>query len=273
MQCVYIDVTAEQLAHNGVLRSYVSQSVSKREDCCLGGEKYCRLSVPSDSHEHTEQLLVQMTVEESIHWVLQKWRHRLSRLSDRARFDTLLWERMGEIQLQLELLIQHDMLHVYHCQTGRDLCSWNMEGYLLFSAKKPKWMIETLVQDVYQSCIEEQEREEFIALLQFCASAQQSLLDEVYITLRKDQFTMTDVWGNDLQQIYLEVLPSEEYEDVQMHDLLLSILMTMMPDSIYLFVTEEPLTAAEQAQQENLIRLLQQIFGKRLILAPHAYKL
>ena len=268
MRGVYVDVTAEQMVHNGVLRSYLSQ----REERCLGGEKYCRLFMQSDSDDHTVQLLVQMTVEESIYWVLQKWRHQLSQLNHRERFDTLLWERVREIQPQLEILVQHDLLHVYHGQTGRGLCSWNMDGYLLFSAKKTKWMIETLVQDVYQSCIEEQEREDFIALLQFCASAQQSLLDEVYITLRKDQFTMTDVWGNDLQQIYLEVLPAEEYEDVQMHDLLLSILMTMLPDTIYLFVMEDALTMAEQVQQDKLIQLLVQIFGKRLIIAPHAYK-
>lgn len=265
MHGVYVDVTAEQLMHNEVLRSYLSQW----EDCCLDGEKYCRLRVSDDDIEH---LLVQMTVEESIHWVLRQWRQRLAELGNRQRFDTILAERLRELQPQLELLVQHDLLHVYHCQKGRDLYSWNMEGYLLFSAKKPKWMIETLVQDVYQSCIEEQEREDFIALLQFCASAQQSLLDEVYITLQKDQFTMTDVWGNDLQQIYLEVLPAEEYADVQMHDLLLSILMTMLPDTIYLFVPEEPLTTAEQLQQEKLLQLLRQIFGRRLIVAPHAYK-
>ena len=75
-----------------------------------------------------------------------------------------------------------------------------------------------------------------------------------------------------LQQIYLEVLPAEEYADVQMHDLLLSILMTMLPDTIYLFVPEEPLSTAEQLQQEKLLQLLRKIFGRRLIIAPHAYK-
>jgi hypothetical protein len=46
----------------------------------------------------------------------------------------------------------------------------------------------------------------------------------------------------------------------------------MLPDTIYLFVSEEPLTTAEQLQQEKLLQLLGQIFGRRLIIAPHAYK-
>ena len=125
-------------------------------------------------------------------------------------------------------------------------------------------MVDTIVQDIYQSCKEEQEREEFIALLQFCASAQQSLLDDVYITLAKDRFTMLDVWGNDLQQIYLDALPAEEYMDVQMHDLLLSILMTMLPKTIHLFIVKEQLDDEERQKQQNLLQLLQQIFGDKI---------
>jgi hypothetical protein len=40
--------------------------------------------------------------------------------------------------------------------------------------------------------------------------------------------------------------------------------MTMLPDTIYLFGPEESLTTAEQLQQEKLLQLLRQIFGRRL---------
>ena len=260
MQHVYLDITAEQLVHNRVLQWYLTES----DQAHNVNEKYHRIYLQNDSADNTKQLLVQMTIEESVHWVLKRRKYLISQLIEPEQFYLQLWERVQYIQPQLELFVQHDMDTFYSRHHRAALVSWNMEGYLLFAAKKLKWTVETIMQDVYQSCRDEQEREEFIALLQFCAATQQSLLDDVYVTLEKERFTMVDVWGNDLQQIYLETLPAEEYRDVQMHDLLLSILMTMMPKNIHLFAAEELLNAEEQLEQQKLLELLRKIFGDRI---------
>lgn len=260
MQRVYLDITAEQFMHNRILQS----ALPEFERDAKRGARYHRVYLKNDTAEDIMQLLAQMTIEESVHWILHQHKQQLSQLAEPAQFYAQLQERIQSVQPKLALFVQHDIAAFYKRHEAHSIASWNIEGYLLFAAKKLKWMVDTIVQDIYQSCKEEQEREEFIALLQFCASAQQSLLDDVYITLAKDRFTMLDVWGNDLQQIYLDALPAEEYMDVQMHDLLLSILMTMLPKTIHLFVVKEQLDDEEQQKQQNLLQLLQQIFGDKI---------
>ena len=260
MQCVYLDVTKEQQKHNRVLQAYLSNM----EPINRENEKYHRMFIQNNIEDEVERLLIQMTVEESVHWVLERRKQIFKHLWDPDAFDKKLWERVRYIWPQLELYVAQDIQQFSRRRKPQDIGSWNIEGYLLFSAQHLKWAVETIVQDVYQSCIDEQEREEFIRLLQFCAATEQSLLDDVYITLYKDQFVMVDAWGNDLQQIYLETLPAEEYRDVQMHDLLLSILLTMLPKTIHLFVVPETLTITAQSEQQKLLELLQQIFGARL---------
>lgn len=262
MQCVYLDITTEQCLHNRVLQSHLPDM---EQDCAIE-RKYRRVYLHQDADGDVEQLLVQMTIEEAVHWILRRRKYLILQLSEPETFYTLFWARVQSIRPQLELFVYHDIELFCARHNRHSSFNWNMEGYLLFSAKKLKWMLETIVQDVYQICRDEQEREEFIALLQFCAAAQQSLLDDVYITLETEKFTMVDAWGNDLQQIYLETLPAEEYEDVQMHDLLLSILMTMLPKKIHLFVAEEPTVPEEQMTRQNLLQLLDRIFGDRICL-------
>lgn len=262
MSVVYLDVTTSQLSHNRVLQSYVSVSELVR----TAGAKYLRIDLRAFAEDTWKQLLVRATIEECIHWVLQERYRRLLRAEsmDTVEFYKRIAERIPQIQPRLELFVCHDIDSFSKRQKDYAGRSWNIEGYLRFSAKKLKWAVETVLQEIYQFCKEEQEREAFIGLLQFCAVMQPSLLEEVFITLSSDAFTMVDLWGNDLQQIYLETLPKEEYEDVQMHDLLLSILMTMLPQTIHIFLASEALTLAEETEQQRLLQLLVQIFGDRI---------
>ncbi len=260
MQCVYLDVTTEQLGRHGLLQSDV---LADHQTQSLHGH-YHRVPLQDSGCGDVKQQLIQLTIDECVHWVLSRRKHQVAQLAESARFYTQLWERVRLLTPQLSLFVSHDIDRCYHRQGKHSMFHWNLEGYLRFSAKKLKWTLETLVQDIYQNCREAQEREEFIALLRFCAATQQSLLDDVYITLQMDTFTMVDIWGNDLQQIYLDALPAEEYEDVQMHDLLLSILMTMLPKTIHLFVEWDTLSAEQHPNHQKLLQLLDQIFGDRL---------
>lgn len=261
MQIRYLDVTAEQIAHNHVLRSYIREAEVKQ-----GAEVYyTRISLQNFSAEEIKQLLVQVIIEESVHWVLQK-KHSTwhKEFTGTAFFYEALQDRVSKIYSQLELLVCRDIDSFCQKETEYAKAFWNLEGYLRFAAKKLKWAVETILQEVYQSCKDAREREEFISLLQFCVAIQPSLLDEVYVTMEADRFTMVDNWGNDLQQIYLDTLPKEEYIGAQMHDLLLSILMTMMPKIIHLsIVTAKPSEPLEREQQ-NFLQFLTEIFGNRL---------
>ncbi len=268
MQAIYLDVTAEQLARHSVLQSYITV----REEDATAVHPYIRVCMHGMSEEQLRQQLTQLIVAESIVWVLQCQRHKYTLLKDKRHSELIVQrvrQRVSQMQPQLALLIDYDLEHLYKSYSldgSAFIPTWNIDGYLRFSAKKVKWAIETILQEELQGYQDEQDREEFISLLQFCVAVQPSLLDDVYLTLQANQFTMVDLWGNDLQQIYLDALPKEEYADVQMHDLILSILMTMLPQTIHLFVNTEQMNTEQQMQQKNLVQLLQQIFPNRLMM-------
>ena len=69
---------------------------------------------------------------------------------------------------------------------------------------------------------------------------------------------MTDEWGNDLKQIYLDSLTEEDITGVSDNDLIMSILITLLPRRIYLQI--EPQTGSRE-----FLFLLQQVFGDQLI--------
>lgn len=264
MQSLFLDVTKEQLEHNIALQSCTS--LEEHRQTIQG--KYIRIHLRESVLEDLQQTLIQVIIEECVHWIMQCNRHRflIQDGLDVMILEKRVQERVILMQPQLEALICHDIDCYRNYHTDFALFSWNLEGYLRFSAKKLKWTIETILQEEYQICKDERDREEFIALLQFCVAVQPCLLDDVYITLGSNQFTMVDIWGNDLQQIYLDALPKEEYLNVQMHDLLLSILMTMLPKNIHLFVETEQMKVEQREEQKNLINLLQQIFADRLLI-------
>ena len=59
------------------------------------------------------------------------------------------------------------------------------------------------------------------------------MLDYACLTIYHDRFTLTDAWGNDLRQIYLDSLLEEEIDDVSDNDLIMSILITLLPREFY----------------------------------------
>lgn len=263
MQVMFLDVTPDQLAHNTVLQSYIDTAAYP----CDGAYRYNRIPMMAATMNILHQQLTEMLIEESVYWVLGRERKRYQLLNEQQHMENVkdrVQNRLAQMVPQLELWIHHDIV-CFSSKRKDAVPSWNMEGYLQFSAKKLKWMVQMVLQEEYQNYRDEQEREDFIALLQFCVALQPSLLDDVYLTIYADSFIMVDLWGNDLQQIYLDALPQEEYANVQMHDLILSILITMLPKTIHLFVAAEELDTRGREAQDNLIQLLQQVFAERLI--------
>ena len=257
MQALFLDVTAEQL-----LRCEALQQIAGQQEITFQNQTqpYIRLCLQAESQEQLEEQLIQIIAAESVPWVLWQERDTLLFLKEKQYINMLeerVQKRLLQLQPQIATLIQHDLHRLLHADG--QIRSWNISGYFYFSAKKLKWMVQTLLQEEYQSLHEEHERREFISLLQFCVAVQPSLVENVYLTIDDEQFILLDAWGNDLQALYLESLPEEEYRNVQMNDLLLSILMTMLPQNIHLFVTKT-------AKQETLLHLLQEIFGPKIVM-------
>ena len=261
MVMCYLDVTLEQLMRNVELQKLQSDV---KEHAIVATENprttYIRLLVCASSREQLYTQLVRMTMDECIPWMLQHEKHTMLFLSERsclAELEQRAKQRLTQIQSQLYLLIRDDIGKFMHLD--RLMPNWNINGYFYFAAQKVKWMVRTLLQEEYQAIREEREREGFISLLQFCVEVQPSLISYVKLTLDKTSFTVLDGWGNDLQQLYLDALPEEEYRDVQLNDLVLSILMTLLPETIHIYVTE-----AQLAQHAILLRLLRQVFSDRV---------
>lgn len=258
VKSLFLDVTTEQLERNTALQScnHFAASSTRRGH-------YIRIRLQEQSAEQLKQNLIAITIEECVERVLKTKRQHLSQAD--VPFEYLreqMQNRLADLMPQLKLMVDHDIEQFISFDVLEPIPSWNIEGYLQFSAKKLKWVVQTVLDELYQAYIEEQERAEFIALLQFCVAAQPSILEDVYLTVYPDRFIMLDIWGNDLQQIYLDALPKEEYANVHMHDLILSILMTMLPQNIHLFIAYD----AMHGEQKKLVRLLQQIFAERILI-------
>lgn len=266
MSTFFLDVTQEQLNRNTTLRTEMDSVAA----CGKVQSYYTRIRLQDSSAEALRRKLFRILLEETVAWILQQEQDYFLPLRERVakdQLEKLICERITVMMPQLTQFVEADMKHYYCEDDAKSIPSWNIEGYLRFSAKKLKWMIRTLLQEIYQAYQEEVERDALITLLQFCVSVQPYILDDVYLTLYPNQFTLQDIWGNDLRQIYLDTLPEEEYSNVSMQDLLLSILMTLLPKTIHLFV--EPIQLNEeneviQKEQKRLLLLLQQIFAERL---------
>ena len=73
-------------------------------------------------------------------------------------------------------------------------------------------------------------------------------------------FTLMDEWGNDLKRIYLESFLEEDIAISSDNDLILSILITLLPQRVVLSVPEPP-------ESRDFLWLLQQVFGERLVIS------
>ena len=83
-------------------------------------------------------------------------------------------------------------------------------------------------------------------------------MEEAHLTLYGDRFTLTDEWGNDLREIYLESLSEEELVGVSSNDLMMSILITLLPQTIFVEIRQTP-------KSEEFLQLLQRVFREQIV--------
>lgn len=254
MQNIFLDIPAGAFHRSPELQSWVEQG--KATTGLLRCHGYDRIQLQAETTEELYDLIETVIFQESMHWVLQQARRddcQFLEPDDYRSFRQIAQCRIEQVEPQLRMLIRQDMERLLP-----QADSLNASGYLQFSAGNLKQALRQLAEEAYH-CMEDMlEEEEFVELLRFFIAVQPSLMEEAYLTIYRDSFTLTDVWGNDLRQIYLESLTEEEIASISENDLIMSILITLLPHTIYLCVQETP------ASGEFLL-LLQRVFGEQLI--------
>ncbi|MFR6291059.1 MAG: sporulation protein YtxC [Peptococcaceae bacterium] len=254
MQRIFLDIPAGVLQKTPELQSWLEQGTAQSEQPRQHG--YDRILLQADEWTDILDLLENITFQESMRWIWSEQKKDYQYLlgADRCeQFQAQTKGRIDKMEPQLRATIRQDLeqlLAGHNC--------FNIDGYLKFTANKLKLLLQRLLQDEYHRAEQELEQEEFIELLRFFISIQPSVLDYAYLTIYHDRFTLTDAWGNDLRQIYLDSLLEEEIDDVSDNDLIMSILITLLPREIYLDVQGKPPSA-------EFLLLLQRVFGEQIV--------
>ena len=228
MQRIFLDIPAGVLQKTPELQSWLEQGTAQSEQPRQHG--YDRILLQADEWTDILDLLENITFQESMRWIWSEQKKDYQYLlgADRCeQFQAQTKGRIDKMEPQLRATIRQDLE-------------------------------QRLLQDEYHRAEQELEQEEFIELLRFFISIQPSVLDYAYLTIYHDRFTLTDAWGNDLRQIYLDSLLEEEIDDVSDNDLIMSILITLLPREIYLDVQGKPPSA-------EFLLLLQRVFGEQIV--------
>ncbi len=254
MQNIFFDIPAGAFSRSSMLQDWAEDGYAVTGKLRRHG--YDRVWLQAEHAEDIYDLMETVTFQESVHWILQeegRYYRELLEPGDYVVFRQQVKRRMEKLEPQLRLIIRQDIE-----QMLKQKRMFNIHGYLRFAAAKLKRMQQKVLEEEYRRLEEELEQEEFMELLRFFVAVQPPLLEEAHLTMRKNGFTLTDEWGNDLKHIYLESLLEEDITAISDNDLIMSILITLLPRRIFLRIAEPP------AHREFLL-LLQQVFGERLV--------
>ena len=254
MQNIFFDIPAGAYSRSPELQSWVQQGFATTGSLRRRG--YDRVWLQGENPVDLYNLMENVTFQESIHWILReegKYYRQLLEPGDYVVFRQQAQRRIEKLEPQLRMVIRQDIENLM-----QQADCFNVGGYLRFSAQKLKQTMRRQMAEEYNRLEEELEQEEFLELLRFFVSVQPSLLDEAHLNIHAGGFTLTDEWGNDLKQIYLDSLTEEDITGVSDNDLIMSILITLLPRRIYLQI--EPQTGSRE-----FLFLLQQVFGDQLI--------
>mgnify|MGYP004717981239 FL=1 len=254
MQNIFLDIPAGAWKRNPELTDWLEHG--QAQTGLLRQHGYDRVLLRTENLSELYDLLETVIFQESMHWILQEEGSYYRHLLEPEAYDDFQRQakrRIEKMEPQLRGLIRRDLERMLP-----DTGCFNVSGYLRFSAKRLKRLLQRLLQEEYHRLESELEQEEFVELLRFFISVQPPLLEQAYLTLYGDHFTLTDGWGNDLRQIYLESLSEEEITGVNENDLIMSILITLLPRTIYLEVKERP-------KSGEFLVLLQRVFGEQMV--------
>jgi putative sporulation protein YtxC len=132
-----------------------------------------------------------------------------------------------------------------------------LEGFLRFRLKDYFFELKERLEELIDNFLADKEYQEFIKLLQYFVEIQEPRIDEVHVLFfSPEEFFLLDEEKKPLEQKYLrQVLGEEKGEELKHKDLLLSALITLAPQRLFLHHSGSP----EEA--ETLVN----IFKERVI--------
>ena len=254
MQNIFFDIPAGAFSRSPMLQDWVEDGHAVIG--LLRRYGYDRVWLQAEQDADIYDLMETVTFQESVHWILQeegRYYRELLEPGEYVMFRQQAKRRMEKLEPQLRLIIRRDIEQMMKQQHA-----FNIHGYLRFAAPKLKRIQQRILEEEYHRLEEELEQEDFIELLRFFVAVQPPLLEEAHLTMKNRDFTLKDEWGNDLKRIYAESLMEEEIADISSNDLIMSILITLLPQRIFLRI-------AEPLESREFLLLLQQVFGERLV--------
>ena len=256
MQPIFFDIPAGAFSRNPMLQDWVQDGYAVIG--LLRRSGYDRVKLLAEQPADIYDLMETVTFQESVHWILQeecRYYRELLEPGDYVVFRQQAKRCMEKLEPQLRLIIRQDIE-----QRLKQKNTFNIHGYLRFAAQKLKQMQQKALEKEYERLAEELEQESFIELLRFFVAVQPPIMEEAHLTMTKIGFILTDEWGNDLKRIYLESFREDDIAISSDNDLIMSILITLLPQRVVLCVPEPP-------ESRDFLWLLQQVFGERLIIS------
>lgn len=255
MSVTYLDFEAKYFPVEWYNKKYLAeQKLELIEDKF---EKYMRIYLPASMRlEDKLQIIEDWVFQQGCIWSWLKYGQQYHSLLPSSYYEKME-KQVGYLQQKEETLLRNALRHDLQARIRKSK-QFNISGYLFFAAESWKQLMQSFIYEIYLQIEDEIEQEEFVALLQYFVRTQPAILDKVYLILDSDgNFQLKDEIGHNLREEYLEQISEEELGDIGEVDLLLSILVTLLPQKIYL----------QTEGEGNLpqLRLLQQVFGDKII--------
>lgn len=257
MQSFFLDIPVETWNRSSLLQEWITRGYAEIQTLRACGYDRIRLLIEDVALFY--ELMETIILQEGLYIIWKKEGLKYRSILGEDHYLLLqkqVTDRIKELKSQLQQIIHSDLK-----QHLLDTNHLNIAGYLQFSAHRLNGMLQDILQEEYRKLEQELEEKEFIELLRFFVAIQQPSIEKAYLTIRGTTFTLTDEWGHDLYQIYLESFLNEEIEeikDISDNDLLVSILISLLPRVLYISVKELP-------PSNEFLGFLQQIFGDQMV--------
>lgn len=173
--------------------------------------------------------------------------------SDLAQIKLLLKTKIEQEEKRLMEAVRWDLKHLSWVRSFIDI-----EGYLHFAAHGLERCLKLLAAAETEAYLLQKEEEDFAEVLRFFVEMQESSVAEVHLFLDGRQFEIKDQEGNDLRKMYLTsmALENEDINSINQEDLIMSILITLVPEKIIVHYLGE--------KDERILKMTEAVFGDRL---------
>lgn len=135
----------------------------------------------------------------------------------------------------------------------------NVKGFITFRIRDLRDDLESIINKVVEGYMAEKEYNEFIKLLKYFVEVQESKIDKINITIKKDgNYVIQDEMGKDMMdQMMKDLTENLNDSNVGIDDLIISGLITYCPKSIVIH-------CEENCMNKEIINTIKSVFEDRV---------